>query len=76
MSNLVHFYVDKVNICIYSTIFDPDTDNKMEVVYCYTLAQLTIIYTYDDTERNRAPYVHVLFNKLTCVFVNPLLPHG
>ena len=54
----------------------PDTVNKMEVACYYTLAQLTILYTYDDTERNRAPYVHVLFNKLTCVFVNPLLPHG
>ena len=60
-------------IAYYSTIFDPDTVNKMEVAYYYTLAQLTILYAYDDTERNRASYVHVLFNKLTCVFVNDVL---
>ena len=47
---------------IYSTIFDHDNVNNMEVVYCYTLTQLTILYTYDDTERGRAPYVHVLFH--------------
>jgi len=49
-------------IALYSTIFDPDTVNKMEVVYCYTFVQLTILYTYDDTERGRAPYVEVLFH--------------